>query len=619
METYIRRIIFLTAISLSFFQLYTAAFGVFTAMIQRSIHLSMVLVLIFLLWPSGRQKGGVAKKVSLLDLSLVGLSLAMSIYMWVTFADLPFRIGNASTSDLIFGIIALGVVIEATRRVTGWGMPIIACIFLLYPFVGKYLPGAFGHSGYSLRRLISQVYLTTDGIYGAPLGIVATFVAMFILFGAFLQETGGGKVFVDFAFALAGKRRGGPAKVAVLSSGLMGMISGSPVANVATTGTFTIPLMKQLGYKPHVAGAIEAAASTGGSIMPPIMGAGAFVMSEMTGIPYAEICIAAFLPAVLYFTACYFFVDFEAARTGMKGMKKEDLPDLKKIIVKGGYVFIVMGVLIYLLIVTMASPMKAAFWSSVVLLGLSIIWISADQRITWKTFFVALEKGARGMLLVSAACATAGVIVAVISLTGVGLAISSLLVGMGENSLMLTLILTMLVSIVMGMGLPPTAAYIILAVLTAPALVKLGLPVIVAHLFVFYYTCFSPITPPVALAAYTGAGIAGSNPMQTGFTAWRIGLVAFLIPMFMVFNQSLLLMGVWWQIGVTVVTGFLGVCALAAAVTGWFLNYLNMLQRMVSLTAAVLLIWPNIFGSLFGIALFCVVGMSSRVMKARAI
>ncbi|ARK29976.1 TRAP transporter permease [Halalkalibacter krulwichiae] len=453
----------------------------------------------------------------------------------------------------------------------------------------------------SIDRMVSLLYMSTDGLWGTTLGIAATFVALFVIFGAFLNTTGAGKVFIDLAFIVGGRFRGGPAKVAVISSALMGSVNGSPVANVSSTGQFTIPLMKKVGYKPKVAASVEAVASTGGSIMPPIMGAGAFVMAELTGIPYAEIVIAAVIPALLFYLSVFLFVDFEAGKQKLKGLPKSQLPVFKETFWKGIHLYAGLTTLIYLLVFKQVSPMFAAFWSIILLIATYMIvyFKSAD----WKFFVRALEQGAKSMLLVTMACATAGLVVGVINLTGIGVTLTTLMVNLGQNHLILTLLVTMVACIIMGMGLPPTASYIVLGVLTAPALVSLGVGVLYAHMFVYYFACLAPITPPVALASYTGAGIAGSNPLRTSFTSARIGLVAFLIPYMFIFGPELLAQGSVGDVSLAIFMGLIGVTLLAAAITGWFKRDLTWYERFISLTSSIFLIYSGIVTDAIGLGL----------------
>jgi len=593
----IKKVVFSLAIFLSIFHLYTGGFGLLTPMLQRSVHLYVVIILVFLMYPLTFKKVG-----RVFDYIAIALAIGSAIYIFTTYETLLHRIGDTSTMDIFFGVATIVLVLEATRRVTGWVLAMIGVVFIFYSYFGAYFPSVFESSNMSTNRFISLVFLSSEGIWGSTLAIAATFVALFVIFGAFLNATGAGKVFIDLAYFFGGRYRGGPAKVAVISSALMGTVSGSPVANVSSTGQFTIPLMKKIGYKPKVAGAIEAVASTGGSIMPPIMGAGAFVMAEMTGIPYGEIIIAAAIPAILYYLSVYFYVDLEAAKDNLKGLTKAELPDFKKTFMAGFHLYIGLGVLIYLLVFNQSSPMFSAFWS-IVALVVSYVVVYFKQ-IDWSFLPEALVDGAKGMLLTTVACATAGIIVGVINLTGIGVTLTTLMVNIGGTSIILTLIVTMIACIILGMGLPPTAAYILLGVLTAPALVKLGIEPLYAHMFVFYFSCLAPITPPVALASFTAAGIAGSDPLKTSITSAKIGLVAFLIPYMFIFGPPLLAQGTILEIGWTFIIACLGVFVLAMALTGWYKRNLLWYERLWALVTAILLISADLMTDLFGMALF---------------
>ncbi|WP_181833188.1 TRAP transporter permease [Bacillus taeanensis] len=592
----LKKVILPIALILSIFQIYTGGFGVLTPMLQRSVHLTLVLILVFLLYPISK-----SAKLRWIDYVSAILALANGIYLYSSYSDLFNRVGNPNVLDQFFAAVTIILLLESTRRLTGWILPLIGVFFLIYGYFGHYLTGIFSIGELSYDRMISLIYMSTSGIWGTTLGVAATFIALFILFGAFLESTGAGKIFIDLAFAIGGKFRGGPAKVSVIASALTGTISGSQVANVSITGQFTIPLMKKVGYQPKVAGGIESVASTGGAIMPPIMGAGAFVMAEMTGIPYSEIVIAAIIPAFLYFLSVYWSVDFEAAKNNMSGMKKEDLPDFKTVAKQGIHLYIGLAVLIYMLMVAHSSPMKAAVWAIFAIIIATFIF--KRKTVKWDFIIDALYTGAKGMLMVTVACGTAGIVVGIVNLTGIGITLTSLMIGIADNSMFLTLLIATIASIILGMGLPPTAAYILLGVLTAPALVEVGLPVIVAHMFVYYYTCLAPITPPVALASYTAAGIAGSKPMATSFSSLRIGLVGFIIPFMFVYGPSLLFQGDVQDIITSLITSIIGVTLLSASMVGWLKSNLNIIERVIPLAAALLLIFPEFVTDIAGVTM----------------
>jgi len=607
-------------ITWSAFQLWTGGIEVMVAMRQRAIHLMFTEILVFFLFPL--RKAWVNSQWALgIDGLLAVLSLITGLFVFIEYEVLTMRIGITTTADLLLGGVAIILLLETTRRVIGAAMPAIAVIFLLYAYFGQYAPDLFAHRGYPVDRIISQMYLTTEGIYGLILGVSATFIYLFVLFGAFLNVSGGGKFFIDLACGLFGRVRGGPAKVAVVASGLFGTISGSAAANVVGTGTFTIPLMKSIGYKPHFAGAVEAVASSGGQLMPPVMGAAAFIMAEILQISYLQVCIYAVFPALLYYFCCFMIVDLEAAKTGLRGMPSEALPRVWTILRQRGLLLLPVPVLIYYLAVMQATPMKAAFWAIITTFGLLVFQTIlakfrelGNQLPTSKKLFQtgvaimrqtgeAMHEGATGSLIVAMACATAGIIVGVTNLTGLGLKLSAILIDLSGGSLPALLALTMIASLILGMGLPTTACYILLAVLAAPALIKLGVLPIGAHLFVFYFGIISAITPPVAGAAYAASGIAKAGPMKIGFTACRLGMAAFILPYMWIYGPSLLLIGDPLSVIWAVFTSTIGIATCAAAIQGYVFRPANWLERIVLLVAAILLIKPGWITDAVGLGL----------------
>jgi len=541
------------AITFSVFQLYTAVFGVLDAMIQRSIHLSFGLCLIFLLYPTSKKWS--RSKLHPLDAVLAVLGVLAPIYIVANYQVLVTRAGQTTAFDLVAGIIGILLVLEAARRVVGIPMVIVALVFVIYAFIGPYIPGKLAHRGARVDTLVQHLYYTTEGIFGIPLGVSSTFIFLFILFGAYLERTGLGQLFIDLSNAVAGWAAGGPAKVAVLSSALMGTVSGSSVANVVGTGSFTIPMMKKLGYKPEFAGAVEATASTGGQLMPPIMGAAAFLMAEFTGLPYSRIIAGAAIPALLYYFGVWSGVHYEAKKLGLKGMSREDLPKFKRIMLDRGHLIIPLVAIIYLL-VTGFTPMKAALWA--IILSILSSMVRKATRIKPIEIIKGLEAGARGALGVIAATACAGIIIGVVTLTGLGLKLGSVLVDIANGNLLITLFFTMITSILLGMGVPTTANYVITSTIAAPAIVmimaqKAGLDpnlvapaniILPAHMFAFYFGIIADVTPPVALAAFAGAGIAKANPMKTGVNATKLAIAAFLVPYIFVMSPQMLLFDV---------------------------------------------------------------------------
>lgn len=604
----------------SAFQLWTGGIEIMVAMRQRAIHLMFTEILVFLLFPM--RKAWVKSRWALgVDLGLAVLSVVTGLYVFIEYEILTQRIGISTTADLVLGCVAVILLLESTRRVIGAVMPGIAVVFLLYAYFGQYAPDLFAHRGYDIDRIFSQMYLTTEGIYGLILGVSATFIYLFVLFGGFLNVSGGGKFFIDIAYGLFGRVRGGPAKVAVVASGLFGTISGSAAANVVGTGTFTIPLMKSIGYKAHFAGAVEAVASSGGQLMPPVMGAAAFIMAEILQISYFQVCIYAVFPALLYYFCCFMMVDLEAAKTGLKGVSREMLPKVGKILQKQGLLILPVPVLIYFLAIMQTTPMKAAFWAIITTFGLLVFQTIlakfrelGNQLPTSRKLFQtgvaimrqtgeAMHEGATGSLIVATACATAGIIVGVTNLTGLGLKLSAILIDLSGGSLLALLVLTMIASLILGMGLPTTACYILLAVLAAPALIKLGVLPIGAHLFVFYFGIISAITPPVAGAAYAASAIAKAGPMRIGFTACRLGIAAFILPYMWIYGPALLLIGDPFEVIWAIITSTIGIAACAAGIQGYIFRPATILERIMLLIASLLLIKPGWITDVFGMGL----------------
>ncbi len=600
----------------SIFQLWTGGIEVMVAMRQRAIHLMFTEVLIFLLFPL-RKEWGKSRTALAVDVVLAGLSVVTGIYIFIEYEVLTLRLGIMTLPDFTLGIIATILLLEATRRAIGPFLAGIAALFLLYAYFGQHAPGLFAHRGYPIARIVSQMYLTTEGIYGLVLGVSATFIFLFVLFGAFLKVSGGGQLFIDLAYGLFGRVRGGPAKVAVVASGLFGTVSGSAAANVVGTGTFTIPLMKSIGYRPHFAGAVEAVASSGGQLMPPIMGAAAFIMSEILQISYIRICLHALLPALLYYFCAFIMVDLEAAKTGLKGMAAEELPRVGRVLRERGLLLLPIPVLIYILAVVQATPMKAAFWAIITTFGLIVsqtflnLFREQEVRLSFgqagvsllRQTTTAMREGAVGTLIVASACATAGVVIGVTNLTGLGLKLSGILIDLSHGYLLALLVLTMIASIILGMGLPTTACYILLAVLGAPALIKMGVIPIAAHLFVFYFGIISAITPPVAGAAYAASPIAGEGPMKIGFTACRLGIAAFILPYMWVYGPALLLIGDPLKVTLGMITSIIGIAACACGVQGYFLRPLGLFERALLFAAALFLIKPGWITDGIGLAL----------------
>lgn len=619
-------VVMVLAVSLSLYQLYTAGIAALTALIQRSLHLGAILSLTFLLRPpfKGARKDRLTFWL-LLDWILVLAAVCCVIYICYNLTAIFERQGDWLTSDLVVSIIGTILVLEACRRVIGVIMTGICLAAILYAYFGPYMPELIIHKGYSIERITTTLWLTTEGIFGLPIGVAATFVFVFVLFGAILESTGGGNFFIELAYALTGRFSGGPAKTAVVASGFMGSVSGSAVGNVVATGSFTIPMMKKVGYRAHVAGAIEAAASTGGQLMPPIMGAGAFLMAEFTNTSYLTIIKVALVPAIMYYLTVLLFVHYEAKKFGLEGQPKESLPRVWNVIKEGLHFIIPVAILIYVLLAHF-SPMMAGFVAVMSTLITSLIanavrWAvnttrlpaGDSQRISLARFALtefklivgALERGARNAIMVSVACAAAGIIVGMVTLTGMGLKFSSLVLDLSFGIKALAILLIGAASLVLGMGLPVTASYIVLATLAGPALLDMGIPLLVSHMIVFWYSQDANVTPPVSLASFAGAGVAGANPMRTAFTSWKLAKGLYIIPIIMAY-RPLLGMGkgyelLNWQVGLTIIATTLGLVAFASALERFFLRRTTWPETILFWLAAAGLFWPAYWADLVGL------------------
>jgi len=599
------------AISMSLYHLWAATFGSPEAMMHRSIHLTFTFGLIFLVSISGRKSNqsiGLITDILLLAGSILAMGHIFLNYDYVV-TRYPY-VQSLSGWDFWLGILVTLLLLEASRRAIGPALPLTAVAFLLYGLFGQHLPGILRHTGFSLETLVDQLYLTTEGIFGIPLGVSATYVILFVIYGSFLEESGTGEAFTQFAVSLVGGTRGGPGKISCVSSSLFGTISGSAVANVMVDGWLTIPLMKRAGFRPDFAAAVEATASTGGQIMPPVMGAAAFVIAEFTGISYIDICKHALVPALLYYLALFMAIHFEASRSGLMGIPREERPSLKAVILEKGHLFVPILVIVYFMIGGY-TPMLACLYAIASVLPMS--FLRKESRMDLKKILRALEGGARNMLAVAAACACAGIVVGIINLTGLGLKFTGLMLDVAGGSLAPALLLTMLTGIILGMGLPTTAAYIVQAALLIPGLIKLGVPVIAAHLFVFYFAIISAITPPVAMAVYAAAGIGGSNVWKTGIQAVRIGATGFVVPFMFVYGPSLLLIGSLGEVLTTILSASLGVILLSGGLMGWFMGETRRWQQVVLVAAAILLIKPGLVTDLMGVGLVVLVGLWQRL------
>lgn len=633
------------AVLLCLFQLYTAGINPMGLFYQRPIHLGFILMLTFLMFPVFGPNRKLAPLGAVIDLAFFVAAIISGFYIVVYLDEIIARAGFWTRTDIFVGILATFTLLEASRRVVGIGITIIGVTFLLYamagprgplPWIGEWLPGILSHRGYPVERVAAMLYLGQEGIFGLPLGVAATYVFTFVLFGAVLEVTGAGKFFIDLAYALTGKSRGGPAKASVVASAAMGSISGSTIANVVTTGPFTIPLMKRLGYKPAAAGGIEAAASTGGQIAPPLMGAGAFLIAEYTNIPYLHIVLVSIFPAFLYFLTVYLFVHIIALKQNMQGLPASELPVVRDVMRNGWHYIVPLVLLVWLLVVGM-SPLRVGFWAIMSIIAVAVLKYSYDWlrhtagNDTRRTpipqallmglmkLVEACHAGARNALGVSIACAIGGIIVGVIGLTGLGLKFSSMMIAFSGGNILLALLLVLIASLILGFGLPVTAAYIVLIILVGPALsTEFGIPLLIVHLVVFWYSQDSNVTPPIALAGFAAAAVAKSPVMETSIYAWKFAKGLYIIPMFMVFNPAIIMGG---PVEVVLWNGALalaGTVAFVAVLEAYLFARIHPVLRLVLLFAAIgcLSPWPLAEGLGFA-AILAVLGHNYYTARAQ--
>ncbi|WP_462422236.1 TRAP transporter permease [Salinicoccus sp. Marseille-QA3877] len=615
--------VFVILIAFSLFQIYTGIFGQYTAYVQRTVHLGFALVLIFMLFPARR--GGPKGKIAWYDYILAILSIIVAGYWPVYYDTIVQQLGGVTEAQLVIGSLGILLVLEASRRAVGLPIVIVAVAFLAYAYFGPYMPGALAHRGLSLNQLVNSMFFTTEGILGTPLQVSSTYIFLFLLFGAFLVQTGVGMYFNDLALAIAGKRTGGPAKVAIFSSALNGTISGSSVANTVTTGSYTIPMMKRLGYRKNFAGAVEAAASTGGQIMPPIMGAAAFLMVEFAGESYWNIAKAAAIPALLYFAGIWIVTHLEAKRTNLHGLPKDQLPKWS-VVLKKIHLLLPILAIIWLLFEGFSIERTALYGIAITIL---VSLFRKDTRITPSKFIVALTSGARTALGVAAATACAGIIVGVVTRTGLGLKFGNMLVDLAgtlavntDMQLILTLVFTMIASLILGMGSPTTANYIITSTIALPAILALNdqldvaVPVLAAHMFVFYFGILADITPPVALAAFAATGISGGEPMRTGGNAVKLGIAAFIIPYMFVLQPQLLMIDTnVWEVTFIVFSALLGMIAIGASMIGYWYRKIPWYARIAAFVVGLMLMYPGTMSDIIGFGGFAILIILQFVIK----
>jgi TRAP transporter 4TM/12TM fusion protein len=596
------------AITTSLYHIFYAYFHPFFALDHRSIHWFFMSILIFSLYPFSKKRSPL-QRMSVFDWIFLFCSAGICVWIFIYSTPILNRAGSFLSIDVTMGSILVILVLEASRRSTGPAVPLVALFFICYALFGPYLPDALVHKGYSIKRISTYLALSTDGIFGVPIGVSANFILLFILYGALLRKTGAGQFFTDVAFALTGWTRGGPAKAAVASSTFFGMISGSSVANTVTTGSFTIPLMKRTGYPDHFAAGVEASASTMGQIMPPIMGAAAFIMAEFLAIPYFKVCVAAAIPASLAFFSTFMQVHFRAVSLGLSGIPRADLPKIGAAFAAGWHHIFSIFLLIYFLMRNF-SPERAVFWAITATIVSSFI-MSMIRKESPRAYGIlildGLKEGAIGAVEVAAACAAAGIIIGSITMTGLGIKFSSLVVDASFGKLYLALPFTMIACIFLGMGVPTTAQYVIISSLVAPALAQMGVLPIAAHLFILYFGTRADITPPVALAAYAGAGIAKSDPWKTGISAFQLGIAGFIIPFMFVYAPELLLIGSVGKIITAFATATLGIVCLAAGVQTCLLVPTKWYETILLLAVAFLMIKPGLITDSIGFGLFALV------------
>lgn len=600
LEGMVGKAIMLLLIVGSLFHIYTGGFGMLSTMSQRSLHLLFMLTPVFFLY-SATTKG--SKKLPWYDIAIGALVFAACLYLFFTWPRQTMRVGDPGFLDLFFGAVLILAVLEGARRTAGNALAGIAAIMVLYCYFGKFLPGTLAHRGYSVSRIISFFSSTAEGIFGVPLGVSASLIVLFVIFGGVLNATGGGQFFIDATYSLAGRLRGGTAKTAVMASALMGMISGSPIANVVTTGTFTIPLMKRGGFSANLSAAICAMASAGGILMPPVMGAAAFIMAEYLGMSYGEVIMAAIIPSVLFYGSIFVIVDLEAVKLGLKGTGKENLPNLGRVMKQGWNLLIPIIALVYFLMLKWSAA-KAVFWSIVLLVAVS--FLKTHTRLNKEKVIGALVDGAKESVPIAVACAAAGLIVGTLALTGLGVKFSSSIIALSRGSKVAALFMTMIASLILGMGMPATAVYILSASLLAPPLINLGIAPVSAHFFIFYFSVISCITPPVALTAYAAAGLANCDPNKAGWTAFYYGILAYIIPFIFVYDPVLLWQGSPLDIFLAFATALVGIFGIGVALEGYLAGHVSKAVRLVFFVCGVMALIPNIVCSLIGIALMAV-------------
>lgn len=581
----VKRVIFVLGVLMSLFHVVTAGIGALPAMEQRSVHLGFTLILILL--PTILSAGSkMWEKVVSVVLSVC--VFVISIYTYLNWQTMTLRVATPTQIDMVFGAIMLVTLLYATKKKLGWPLPIICIVMLLYGLLGQYMPGPLRHRGYDLARIIPQMYMSTEGIYGSVLGISATYIFLFILFGAMMEYSGAAKFFIDLSSSLVGRKKGGVAKVAIVASGLFGMVSGSATANVVAIGPVTTPGMIKTGYSNRFSGAVVAVGGTGGQFMPPIMGAAAFIIAETLGIPYISVAKAAFIPAVLYYAMLWIAVDIRTTRENVGVLPEEDIPNFKKVISEGFYMAFPFLLLIFCMVALQWSPIRAGFFALVATVVTS--WFKKATRMGLDKIAEAFYKGAMDAVPVAVVCSAAGILIGMLSLTGLGMKFSSLLIALSMGNRIVLLALTAIAGLILGMGMPATPVYIILAVLVTPSLIEMGIPTLAAHLFVYYFGILSAITPPVAMASFAAASLVKDDPFKLGFTAWRLGLAGYVLPFMFIYNKELLFEGNVLLVLKCAITASIGIYALAVSLEGFMKKKVPVVMRVALFAASLLLI-----------------------------
>ncbi|MDR1873483.1 MAG: TRAP transporter permease [Synergistaceae bacterium] len=598
-------------IAVTLYHFITSFFGTPVVLVHRSLHVAMILVLGFVMYPFSKKSS--YKKVTWCDWVLIALSIIVPLYIQGDYMGVISRAGRANTPDLVIATLLVLLVLEGARRMTGWALPILSLIFITYGLFGRSLPGMFTHRGYTWIQLSNHFFANTEGIYGSSVSVAASYIYLFILFGAVMGKSGMGAFFNDIAMALAGHTKGGPAKVSVIASGFLGSINGSAVANVVTTGAFTIPLMKKTGYSKEFAGAVEASASVGGQLLPPVMGAAAFIMAEILSIPYSVIIVHAAIPALLYYLGIIIQVQLRAGKMNLVGLSKAQLPRASAVLRDKGHLLLPIILLVYLLLFSGTTVVYSAVLTIVATVIISSL--RESTRMSFKDICDAFAEGAKATVPVAMACACVGIVIGVVSKTGFGLTMANTIVALGSQSLFFTLVFTMITCMILGMGVPSIPAYIITATIAAPALEKLGIPRIAAHMFAFYFAMFANLTPPVALAAFAAAGLSGGDPMKTGFASVKLAIAGFIVPYMFIYSPQLLLIDTPFLEGVRVAVGAcIGVFMIAAAVEGYLFTEMHWATRLLAAVGALCLIDSEIHTDMIGVVILVVLVLLQRFL-----